>query len=1100
MNEESIFIEALGMQDPERAAFLDERCKDNAELRRQVEALLQAHDHPDPFLEGPAQALAAKAGDPSGNERPGTAIGPYKLLEQIGEGGMGLVFVAEQQQPVRRKVALKVIKPGMDTRQVIARFEAERQALAVMDHPNIAKVYDGGETGSGRPYFVMELVKGVPITEYCDQNQVPVRERLELFLNVCQAVQHAHQKGIIHRDIKPSNVLVMSDDGTPLVKVIDFGVAKAIGQQQLTDKTLYTQSTQLVGTPLYMSPEQAGQSGRDVDTRTDIYALGVLLYELLTGTTPFDKERLREADFDEIRRIIREEEPAKPSTRISTLGQAATTITTRRRSDPRKLSQLFRGELDWIVMKCLEKERNRRYETANSLAADVQHYLRDEPVQACPPSTGYRFRKFARRNKGTLVTAALVSLALVLTLTVLVISNIRIAGKQDELDRANRDLVDSNESLKANLYIQRIALAERELAVNHGARAEQLLDLCPAEQRGWEWHLLKRRIHEEPLVLTGHTRGVTGVAFSPDQQVLASTSFDGTVRLWDPATGQLLRTLTEGATGFLTVAFSPNGQLLAAANSNGTVVWELAPAPSGVFGTRATLTIGRQRLFKGRSGRNTAFSPDNRHLALTSVNHTVTVWDLATDAKKVLSGHADAINGAAYHPDGTRLATAGADQTVRIWDVRTGETSLILAGHQDVVTDVAFSADGQYVAGAGRDRTVRVWNATAGTEVWVLSGHTSAVDAIAFSPDSRRLVSAADDGTVKVWDVASGQEAVTLRGHTGPVAGVAFSPDGRRLASAGGGNLDRTVRIWNATPVEDSYLDARSTFTEHTQDVTCLAFSRDGNLLASGSLDRSVRVRNLRTGELTQVFRPRKDIRGVVFSPDGTHVAACGGEGTVVVWHAGTGQELWGHAGKISTYTLLGITSAPDGRHLALADPDRTVHILDAATGEDLHCLNGDIGGVRAVAYRPDGRRLAACGGQKVLIWDLMSSAPETLRAHEAPVTSIAYRFDGQWLASGDSNGWAILWDAADAQGTKLIRRIRAHRDAITSVAFSADSRLVATASLDGTVKLWDPATGKLVCMFRAGQRMIFAVAFHPDGQTLASAGADGTVKLWKCP
>src|SRR5437588_891771 len=286
--------------------------------------------------------------------------------------------MAEQQHPVRRKVALKVVKPGMDTRQVVARFEAERQALALMDHPNIAHIFDGGETISGRPYFVMELVRGVPITEFCDQNHLPVRERLELFGSVCQAVQHAHQKGISHRDLKPSNVLVTLHDDRAVVKVIDFGVAKATGQQ-LTEKTPFTHFAQLIGTPLYMSPEQAQMSGLDIDTRSDVYALGVLLYELLTGTTPFDQERLRTADFDEIRRMIREEEPAKPSTRISTLGQAATGMSANRKNDPRRLAQVCRGELDWIVMKALEKDRNRRYESASAFAADVQRYLRDEP-------------------------------------------------------------------------------------------------------------------------------------------------------------------------------------------------------------------------------------------------------------------------------------------------------------------------------------------------------------------------------------------------------------------------------------------------------------------------------------------------------------------------------------------------------------------------------------------------------------------------------------------------------------------------------------------------------------------------------------------------
>ncbi len=395
----------------ERDAFLDRMCADNAELRMRVQQLLDARSKAEDFLECRSPSLVATVEERSPSEGPGTMIGPYKLLEQIGEGGFGIVFMAEQQQPVRRKVALKVLKPGMDTRQVIARFEAERQALALMEHPNIARVLDGGETPGGGPYFVMELIKGIPITDYCDESQLTPRERLELFVFVCQAVQHAHQKGIIHRDLKPSNVLVTLHDGTPVVKVIDFGIAKATGQQ-LTDKTLFTNFAQLIGTPLYMSPEQAALSGLDVDTRSDIYSLGVLLYELMTGTTPFDKDRFLEAGYDEIRRIIREEDPPKPSTRISTLGQAATALSNRRRCDPYRLSQSLRGEIDWIVMRCLEKDRNRRYQTVNSLAMDVQRYLHDEPVLACPPSAGYRFRKFARRNRAALLTASLVALAL----------------------------------------------------------------------------------------------------------------------------------------------------------------------------------------------------------------------------------------------------------------------------------------------------------------------------------------------------------------------------------------------------------------------------------------------------------------------------------------------------------------------------------------------------------------------------------------------------------------------------------------------------------------------------------------------------------------
>jgi eukaryotic-like serine/threonine-protein kinase len=407
-----VFVELVGHFPPDQwDEQLAQACGSDAELLQNVQALLKAHADPGSFLEFPAPGLKAPQFEPPIAERPGTIIGPYKLLEQIGEGGMGVVFMAEQTQPIQRKVALKIIKPGMDTQQVIARFEAERQALALMDHPNIARVLDAGTTESGRPYFVMELVHGVPVTDYCDRQRLSVRQRLELFVAICQAVQHAHQKGIIHRDLKPTNVLVAQHDGRPLVKVIDFGVAKATGQK-LTDKTLFTGVAQLIGTPLYMSPEQAELNAPDVDTRSDIYSLGVLLYELLTGSTPFETERLKAAAFDEMRRIIREDEPPRPSTRISTLAQQAiSTVSEKRNSDPRHMSRLFQGELDWIAMKTLEKDRNRRYETASALADDVERYLHDEPVQACPPSRIYRLRKFASRYRaGIAIVGAFIGL------------------------------------------------------------------------------------------------------------------------------------------------------------------------------------------------------------------------------------------------------------------------------------------------------------------------------------------------------------------------------------------------------------------------------------------------------------------------------------------------------------------------------------------------------------------------------------------------------------------------------------------------------------------------------------------------------------------
>ena len=372
--EEEIFLNALEIGSSERRdAYLDEACGDDAELRRRVEALLRRHQESRGPLDAPLAGVDVTANPPPATEKPGTQIGSYKLLQEIGEGGMGTVYMAQQTEPVKRLVALKVIKPGMDSRQVIARFEAERQALALMDHPNIARVFEAGTTDSGRPYFVMELVKGVPLTKYCDEHRLTPKDRLELFIPVCQAIQHAHQKGIIHRDIKPSNVLVASYDGRPVPKVIDFGVAKATGQQ-LTERTLITGLGAVVGTLEYMSPEQAELNQLDIDTRSDIYSLGVLLYELLTGSTPLEKKRLKEAALLEVLRVIREEEPPKPSTRLSTTDEMPS-VAANRGLEPKKLSGLVRGELDWIVMKALDKDRNRRYETASNFAADVAALL-----------------------------------------------------------------------------------------------------------------------------------------------------------------------------------------------------------------------------------------------------------------------------------------------------------------------------------------------------------------------------------------------------------------------------------------------------------------------------------------------------------------------------------------------------------------------------------------------------------------------------------------------------------------------------------------------------------------------------------------------------
>jgi serine/threonine protein kinase len=454
--EELIFLQALEIPSAaERAAFLDRACGPNQALRAEVEELLRAHERSGDLLDL-LDDLPATADLPA-SEGPGTVIGPYKLLERIGEGGMGTVWMAEQTEPIRRRVAVKVVKEGMDSRQVLARFEAERQALALMDHPHIAKVLDAGRTPAGRPYFVMELVKGQPITTYCDEKCLGVRQRLELFGDVCRAVQHAHHKGVIHRDLKPSNVLAAPYDGRPVVKVIDFGLAKATGQR-LTEQTLFTGFGAVVGTLEYMSPEQAEVNNQDIDTRSDIYALGVLLYELLTGSTPLTRQRVKEATLLEMLRAIREEEPPRPSTRLSDSKESLPAISAQRQSEPAQLTKLVRGELDWIVMKALEKDRNRRYETANAFALDVQRYLADEPVQACPPSAGYRLRKFVRRNKGPVLAAGIVVFLLVAGIVGTTTGLLRALAAEQKTDKALTRLTAEQEKTQAALTSARQAL------------------------------------------------------------------------------------------------------------------------------------------------------------------------------------------------------------------------------------------------------------------------------------------------------------------------------------------------------------------------------------------------------------------------------------------------------------------------------------------------------------------------------------------------------------------------------------------------------------------------------------------------------------------
>ncbi len=1112
-----LFLKALELRPAaERREFLDRACAADAALRAEVESLLEASDGAGSFLDAPpaSPTLSMVLAPPA--EGTGTVIGPYKLLQQIGEGGMGTVYMAEQTQPVRRKVALKVIKPGMDSRQVVARFEAERQALALMDHVNIARVMDAGATGSGRPYFVMELVHGVPITQYCDDNHLTPRQRLELFVPVCRAIQHAHQKGVIHRDIKPSNVMVTLYDGKPVPKVIDFGVAKAT-EQTLTERTLFTQYGTLVGTLEYMSPEQAEMSALGVDTRSDIYSLGVLLYELLTGSTPLGSKLVKLAAYAEILRMIKEVEPPRPSTRLSDSGASLASISALRYMEPAKLTKLVRGELDWIVMKALEKDRTRRYETATGLAADVQRYLADEPVEACPPSARYRCLKFARRNRGAVVTAASVALAVAVAVAGLATSTIRIAREQRAVAKALRaetrakdELARTLERERRDAYFHRIALAHRELSADNLGRALELLGECPGDLREWEWHYLMRLCRVEPVVLRDKAE-VNSLAFSPDGDSLASAGGDGAVRVWSIRTGRVIRSLGKAHGGFVSsIAFHPDGTHLASVGADKRVkVWNLTTGlavfdrpcgPVHVFGTAYAA----------------AFSPDGRRLA-AGWDGVVTAWDWRSDRPlHTFPGHEKRPISVAFSRDGRRLATGTWGGTVRLWDAEAGGEPLCTfpksrdARHP--VTALAFGPNGERLVTASFNRRVDVWGTTNGALLRTLK-HKRLVLGAAFSTDGRRLASGGEDKTVRVWDATTGREVIGLRGHTGVCGCVTFSPDGRRLASAG---KDGTIRVWDATPLRGHEDQETMTFRGHGNEIWSLAVSPDGRKIVSGGFSAPAKLWDPQTGRVDAEFDGHRDIVFcLAWRPDGQRVASAGADGglfTAKVWDPQTGREDFTLPGTLPgdpEFFAVAFSPDPDGQYLVTGRANGAVQVWDGRTGRPIGPpLGTHERPVRGVVFSRDGKHLASASNDGVVkLWDATrlgekQDARQTLRALvRGQCLNVTFSPDGRRLATGGEGSTVKLWDVRTGDELQTLpghEALPGHSGDVYTVAFSPDpGRWVASAGEDSTVKVWDSDTGDLLLNLRGHTGLVSSVAFTTDGRNLISGSHDRTVKIW---
>jgi WD40 repeat protein len=1039
----------------------------------------------------------------------GQWFGPYQVIRLLGEGGMGIVFLAEQKEPIRRRVALKVIKLGMDTRELIARFESERQALALMDHPNIAKVFDAGVSQGGRPYFVMEYVAGVPITRYCDAHQLTNRQRLELFRSVCMAIHHAHQKGIIHRDIKPSNILVAVVDDQPIPKIIDFGVAKATNQR-LTEKTVFTQMGIFIGTPEYMSPEQAELTSLEVDATSDIYSLGVVLYELLVGALPFDSASLRKAGYDEIRRILREEEPPKPTTRLQGLGATATEIAKRRHTDPDSLKKQLRGELDWITMKAMAKEQARRYASASEFSADIGRYLKDEPVLAGPPGQPYRIGKFIRKHRHYVAATLALLICLILGLTVSAAMFFRAESARRDAERQS--------------YIGNLVAADLHLRSNEIAEARRRLFSCPKYLRGWEWrHLfLKSDFSAATLYTLGdsdYENPQVSFAFSPDGTKIYSST-QHTLYSWDAAT--FLPTGRWSGFGSI-LAVAPRAErILSKTYTTGGTETDHALRVFDPFSRRLIATLPGHQYDVTAA----AFSPDGARLFTGDRWGVVFLWD-ATSGRTLFrqTGNTGPVIAVAFSGGAERIAAAFWDKTVRIWDAA-GRAVATLVHDRDVMA-IALSPDGRRLASASADNSMRLWDPTSGRLQLTLNDFDSPIHSLAFSSDGTRILAGTDKGLVVVREADSGKLISSLVGHDSAVWAIAFHPGGQILTA------DHTkIRIW-----DPSSSGGVRTLHEHGGRI---ALSPNGRLLASASAD-SIRLWDASSGKLLSTLEPLEPshpgmmihpgmMTGVLaFGPEGNYLASGSAIGTISIWDLtlGTRVKLMKIGFRQTVQDIgvshsVGITSiafSPDGSRLASGSNDGIVRFWDVATGRLLsNVLASD--SVNALAFSPDGRRMATGSGDASLVqplhapavrvWDAGSGKllvttkprPDQSGADKGATgdfgwaAAVVYSRDGTRIASSQSgSAGPVIWDAKSGRPLMLLKAPILPFPMARSLAFHADgSRLFA--SIGSQVQVWDAASGEPLLLLRGHDEPIWSVALSADGSRLVS-GANDEIRIW---